>query len=145
MLGISGAQKLRGRKELLLDWKQLMQRFKTEISYSAFLLPELIVRNQESAFCRLAFREETFEQEPVLALWGAGKRLLKNKEDAELFGNFVQGLGISDVQGQMEHISLYSQLLDQRLEGASRDLLSKPKLYLSLGLFSSLALCIVLL
>lgn len=144
LLGMFGVGELRKREMLLLDLKKLMQDLKTGISYSTCPLPELAAR-ENSQFCREAIGEASFPEDPCKALQTAGNRLLRKKEDRELYSGFIQGLGASDIQGQIQHIELYASLLENSLEGAREDREKKSRLYVSLGLFGGLALCIVML
>lgn len=128
----------------MLDLKKLMQSFRTGISYSSRSLPELL-EQEDSRFCREAVREDMFPADPCAALEKAGEKLLSQKKDQTLYRGFVQGLGTSDTQGQLEHIELYSVMLETHLEEAREDCDKKSRLYVSLGLFAGLTLCIVML
>ena len=67
------------------------------------------------------------------------------RKDRELFQNFVQGLGASDTQGQLEHLELYMDLLRERLREAREEYMQKNRLYIALGLFAGVALCVIIL
>ena len=129
----------------MLDLKKAIQGLKTGISYSARPLTELIAENRDSQFCRLAAESDAFLFDPLAALAAAGDSLLKEQQDKDLYGGFVRGLGASDTQGQLEHISLYASLLENNLAQAREAHERKSRLYISLGLFSGLTLCIVML
>lgn len=139
-----GVSNLKKRERLLLDLKKMMQSIKTNISYSSRPLPELLYR-EDSCFCQKAAKEGCFLSDPCGALINAGETLLSKREDKDMYSGFVQGLGISDTQGQLEHISLYSSLLDDCIKNAKAECSEKSKLYLSLGLFMGITLCIILL
>ncbi len=144
-LGLGQAAKLRQRVEILLDWKRMIQSFRTGISYSACPLGELIAVNRDSRFCRLAAAEPGFLTEPKAALERAGGKLLRDAKDLELYRGFVRGLGDSDVQGQIEHMGLYGALVDGSLAQAKETREKKARLCVCLCLFGSVTLCLVLL
>lgn len=65
--------------------------------------------------------------------------------DVELYLGFVRGLGVSDTQGQLEHIALYRALLEPRLEQARADAAQKSRVLVALGLFGGITLSLLLL
>lgn len=145
MLGLWAAGKLKRREAVLLDLKQMIQNFRTGVSYSARPLAELVEADRDSPFCRLAAGEPTLSLDPRSALESAGERLLDCPEDAELYRGLIRGLGESDTQGQLEHLDLYSALLEDNLARAKTDREKKSRLYVCLGLFGGITLCLVLL
>ncbi len=145
LAGVLGAARLKRRVRLLLDLKSLMQAFQTGIRYAAWSLPELILERQDSVFCRLAERDGEFLFDPAKALEQAGKSLLWEQGDLELYLGFVGGLGVSDTQGQMEHIGLYRSLLEPRLEQAREEVGKKSRVYIALGLFAGVTVSLLLL
>jgi len=108
-------------------------------------LGELIAENGNSRFCRLAAEDPAFLPEPKAALERAGEKLLKETADMELYRGFVRGLGDSDTESQLEHMSLYAGLLESNLARAKEAKTEKSRLYVCLGLFSGITLCLVLL
>lgn len=145
MAGVLGAIRLKRRVRLLLDLKSLLQEFQTGIRYAAGSLPELILERLDSPFCRLAEREGEFLLDPAKALAQAGKSLLWDQGDLELYLGFVSGLGVSDTQGQIEHIGLYRSLLEPRLERAQEEAAQKGKVYIGLGIFAGVTISLLLL
>ncbi len=130
--------------ELLRDLKCLLRSLAAGMGYSARPLPELISGERNSLFCRLAAEEPCFPAEPKTALRKAGESLLREAEDKELYRGFVQGLGDSDVSSQLEHIELYSSLIDKNLKKAEEAREKKSRLCVSLGVFGAVLLCLVL-
>lgn len=114
------------------------------MEFSARPLCELIEALGDSRFCRLAAKSPCFFSEPKAALEQAGERLLKKEEDLALYRGFVSGLGESDTQGQMEHMELYAALLERNLSQAGEAREKKSRLYVCLGLFGGLAVCLIL-
>lgn len=101
--------------------------------------------NRESQFCSLAAEDPAFPWDPRSSLEQAGEKLLKDPGDLELYRGLVRGLGESDVQGQLEHLDLYGSLLETSLAGAREERERKSRLYVCLGLFGGVVLCLVLL
>ena len=60
----------------------------------------MILEYQDFPFCRLAEKDGEFLLNPTRALEGAGRALLWDNGDWELYQGFVQGLGVSDVQAR---------------------------------------------
>ena len=104
-----------------------------------------MLENQASRFCRLAERGSQFLSDPAGALERAGRALLQEPGDVELYLGFVRGLGVSDTQGQLEHIALYRALLEPRLEQARADAAQKSRVLVALGLFGGITLSLLLL
>lgn len=144
-IGMKKSGELKTREERLLALKRMIQVFRTEICYTARPLDQLISENRESVFCSLAMKEPSIFQDPKDALQNAGKQLLKDTGDLELYRSLVKGLGESDSQSQMEHLDLYAELLETRLKQAEEAKEKKSRLYVCLGLFGGITLCLVLL
>lgn len=130
--------------DCLRDLKCLLRSLAAGMGYSARPLSELISGERDSRFCRLAAEEPCFLTEPKTALLQAGESLLREEEDKELYRGFVQGLGDSDVSSQLEHIELYSSLLEKNLKKAEEAREKKSRLCVSLGLFGAVLFCLVL-
>lgn len=144
--GLGRARALGERERLLLDWEQLLQRLRTGIGYSASPLSQLVWEGREdSRFCREAAGDPGFSADPCKALGEAGKRLLQKPRDRELYLGFVQGLGASGVEGQLEHLELYAALVGPLLHRAREDRERRSRLYVALGAFGGMALCLALL
>ena len=100
---------------------------------------------EDSRFCREAAGDPGFSADPCKALGEAGKRLLQKPGDRELYLGFVQGLGASGVEGQLEHLELYAALVGPLLHRAREDRERRSRLYVALGAFGGMALCLALL
>lgn len=143
-LGLRGAKKLREREEALLDLRRTIQAFRAGVSYSALPLTELINTNRESRFCALAAEDQNFLYDPKAALERAGDRLLKAPGDLELYRSFVRGLGETGAEEQLEHLALCGSLVEASLSSAREEKEKRSRLYVCLGLFGGVALCLVL-
>ncbi len=143
-LGLWTAAGLRRREEALLDLKRTIQAFRTGISFAARPLPELVMETKDSRFCRAA-ENRLCLRDPRGALEQAGEGILRDSEDLALYRRFVRGLGETDTQGQLEHFQLCEALLEGRLAEAGKAREQKTRLYVCLGLFGGVTLCLVLL
>lgn len=65
-------------------------------------------------------------------------------EDIETFALFSEGLGKSDIQGQIAHCDLYISVVSSALENARSESREKGRLFCLLGLFSGLAVALLL-
>lgn len=129
---------------MLLELKKMIRRFQTEISYTARELGGFIAENKDLLFCGGAAAQPHFAQNPCAALEKAGSSCFENAQDKKLFADFVRGLGASDTQGQLSHVSLYAQLLEEHLAEASQDQKMRSKLFVGLGLFAGITICVLL-
>ena len=137
--GTDKVVRLYRRKKHLSELRKFMQGLKTGIRFSGSSLPELL-RYEGSVFCMEAAKETNFTSDPCSALKEAGNRLLHSLHDRELYTDFLSGLGATDTKSQLEHIELYSVMVEERLKEASLECEKKSRLYISLGFFVGLTL-----
>ena len=145
LLGLSGVRRLTKRERELLELQKLMQRLITGIQFSARPLPEFILENRDLSVCKNAAQEEGMENDPHGALEKVSASLFPEQKDFQLCRGFLTGLGTSDIEGQIEHITLYSALLEENLREARTEREQKGRLYLALGLFGGITICLILL
>ena len=103
------------------------------------------MENQSSVFCRIAAEDSSIKFNPCAALQNSGSILLSEKNDKKLYSEFISGLGLSDIENQMNHIKLYEALVSQHLQEACDDYIRRSKLYVSLGLFGGITLSMLIL
>ena len=142
--GFSKARELWQRERLLGQWQRLIESLITGVSFAARPLGDLI-REDGSPFCREAAASPLFSQNPQQALLQAGNRLLPRQGDKALYQGFAQGLGASDAAGQLRHLELYASLVGQALLAVREERDKRSRLYICLGLFGGLTLCLLLL
>ena len=65
--------------------------------------------------------------------------------DRELLVHFGDGLGRTDVEGQLPNCRLYAEQLGERLGEARRDAATKSRLYVTLGVTGGIGLALLLL
>lgn len=142
--GGAKARELLRREQLLAEWQRLLQSLKTGISYSARPLGEFI-REEDSPFCQAAVMQPDFGRDPPGALARAGEGLLSKPSDRALYESFARGLGASDAPGQLRHIDLYAARVEEALREAREERDKRGRLYVCLGLFGGLTVCLLLL
>lgn len=143
-MGLRQAQKLKRRESMLLELKKLIRRFQTEIRYTARELGGLIAENTDLLLCAEAVKQQMFSSNPCEALEKAGDAIFENPPDKKLFSDFVLGLGASDTDGQLGHISLYSQLLEEHIADAAQDNKKRSRLFVGLGIFAGVTICVLI-
>lgn len=99
-------------------------------------LPELLRILQEGTDFPSAWRR---------ALEVKGAECGLNGKDRELLRGYGEGLGKTDVEGQMEHCRLYETLIGEQLEEARREAAVKGRLYVTLGTAGGLGAALLLL
>lgn len=141
--GLSRSGELHSRVERLTELLSLIRILKAEVCYSARPIGELLCRSS-CKLCKLAAERWDFHANPAEALLEAGKSLYSRREDLNLLAGFTQGLGVSDTQGTLEHLDLYTGLIQARLEEAQAELSKKQRLYPALGLCTALVVAVIL-
>lgn len=142
--GLGRSGELARRVELLTELLSLVRILKAEVGYSARPVGELLALS-DTRLCRMARERPCFATDPSAALIEAGSAALSRQPDKELLAGFAHGLGASDTQGTMEHLGLYSALVEARLEEAREELAQKRRLFPALGLFAALTVTIIIL
>ena len=137
-------QRMKSRKQLLHDLQKLLPVFRAEIRYSAKPLERLVAENESSVFCKKAMESPLFKDNPCLALQSAGEQLLGNREDRRTYFDFVNGLGVSDRENQMNHIALYETLIGKQESEAAEDYAKRSKLCMAMGLFGGITLSMLI-
>lgn len=144
-IGMMKSLKLAERERQLLQLQKMILRFKAEISFSARTISELILSCSEFKLCKEASKISNFNESPTLALLTAGENVFENKQDKELYSGFITGLGTSRTESQIEHIELYSGLIASNLNDAKNEREQKARLYVALGGFGAVTICMMIL
>jgi len=142
---------LSARVNLLSSFLMLIEDIKEQIRYTC-IDTETLLKNYTNCerYSQLCFLPE------LQTLCQKGRWNLKNiksavvaapfarPEDTETFASFFEGLGKSDLQGQLTHCNLYISILNRALENARKESSEKGRLFCLLGLFSGLAVALLL-
>lgn len=130
----------------------LSERLQIEMRYSAAGVED-ILRNlaREERFSRITFIKDIAENGDSNGnfhpRWSEGVAAIPylNAEDKALLLSLGEGLGTTDLDGQLKLIEINRELLCIQCDEARRDVSSKGKMYRSVGVLCGLAAGIVVL
>lgn len=149
LAGYAESHKLTERVQQLEAFLRFLSAAQTEIRFSGLPVEQIIQRHGgELEFLRLC-GESCLQGGYFIASWQAGvangtKGRGLHSEDIALFNGFGEGFGASDVDGQLSHCAMYTQLVGERLKNAREEKEKKFKLYQMLGIFSGMVAALVL-
>lgn len=155
-LGLLKASDIKMRKQLLLEYKNLLLHISTEISYFKEPLPQIFERlsaDQEGA-CGLLLRNcltsYLTSGKDMGELWRDSvdfvyESLPVTEQDAALMKKCGDFLGQSDFKRQQDHFLLLHRQLDEQIEEAQKWIDSKGRMYERLGFSAGLVIAIALL
>ena len=149
MAGYSESRKLSLRAEQLEKFIQFITNAKTEIRYSAMPVHQIVEKHSEGMRLLSKCAEYCGTGLEFPAAWKRGVQegtagLGLKKEDLKVMREFGEGLGATDLDGQLAHCELYLQMVSSRLEDAKKEKATKSKLYLMLGVSAGLAAALLL-
>lgn len=138
LLGNSFAQKLVNRKNTLQVILESIEKMKIHISFSTMEIDQVISESFKGVKGFEYFSFIPAEDFCLYDWWEScvnslGSELGLSKEDKALLCKFSDGIGISDVSGQMSHLKLYEELFAERLKAAKETVNNKTRLYRILG------------
>lgn len=138
-IGWCQSQKLRRRADVLQSFERLAAALSADIRYTAAPVGELFAAaadQVELAPIRVFLHRFSASADPRVSFAGglstlAGQGL--NDADRRLLTGFGEGLGTTDVAGQVEHCRRFEQQMAQRAADARQQAAQKGRLYTSLG------------
>ena len=128
-------QRLKLRRDFLREFSVFLSSLSTAVRYRSADIVTLVNS------CGELFSLPTDEyNHPFPKMWQSGiagfqKRWRLSAADMALLKEFGEGLGTTDVEGQLSHIALYQGMFAKQQSSAEDDITQKSKLYKSLGLF----------
>lgn len=140
MIGFYYSHRLYTRKITLQKFINELKSSVTHIRYNSDNLCDIFA----DRFVGFTFSED----EPFLSQWmGLLKKYNSklNKDDITLLLSFAENLGKSDVNGEISHIQMYIEMLNDSVEDAKNNINSKSKLYRTFGISIGLLISILLL
>jgi len=149
-VGFFCSSTLNQRRIFLAEFLVFLNTLKTYIRFNSAEIHELVSSCAVSdiLFC---FKEipKPKNGESFYSLWGkAVKSIHKNigltKEDKKLLMDFGAELGSTDIEGQLNHIEMYYTLFQMACKDAVENVAKKSKLYKMLGLFSGMAVSLII-
>lgn len=138
-IGQSFSSRLVLRKNTIEDFIIILETALSKIEYTSSSLFEIFEDN--------SINYKFNEQKAFLPQWNEMlvkyKYILKN-EDIRLLKEFGTMLGTSDVSSQINHIKLYTKLLEEQRAIAQMDIDKKSKMYRVFGFSIGLTLSLML-
>ena len=145
---------LRSRVRELSALCRMMRETETLLRFQALEFPELFARlRRTGAFASLPLLDECGRRlsdgERLADAWEAAvtdatrRSALDNGDRAALL-DFGNGLGATDLEGQLNHVRLHRELLSDRLRVAEENAEARGKVYITLGICAGVGLCMLL-
>ncbi len=154
-LGYRAAAGLSRRADSLDKAQRLLAHLASRMRYTAAPVDELLAQAAATAeFAALPFLQAAARaagtEEGFHAAWNEGvadygKACGFTESDLELLRSFGEGLGRTDLEGQLDNCRMYAAQLGDRLAEARREAAAKSRLYLTLGVTGGMALALLLL
>ncbi len=150
-IGFFQSNKLILRVKFLESYISLVRYIETEVRYCASSIIQ-ILENYFSenkigiidSCIKHTYEDIPFSQAWCLAVDESCKRYYLKKEDISLIKDFGNGLGISDIDGQVAHCESNIELINIRLAEARDERKKKYRLYQTLGISGGLCLALLL-
>ncbi|HHZ05686.1 MAG TPA: hypothetical protein GX401_02685 [Clostridiales bacterium] len=150
-LGILLSKRLITRASFYEQMITFISNLQTQIRYSSDVLTNILSREHSRILEPLLSNTVVHlgDGTTFARAWGDSVSNLPtyfglNKDDKSLLADFGNGLGVSDVDGQLSHCEMYKQLFSDRLSQMKQDNDKKVKLYRCLGVFSGMALALLI-
>ena len=159
-MGFYKAYEIKRRKQLLVEFQDLILQIVTEISYFKVPLPLIFQRIQprDNALTSILMRqiqlifitEKNKENLPFSLLWEQAiyqtyKEEPLKKEDLQLMAKCGSFLGQSDYKNQQQQLDLFLSQLNQAIEDADQLIKTKGALYRKAGMSVGAVLAIAFL
>ena len=144
MIGFSLSGKLRTRCNFLRAFLDFLCNLEANIRFSGEDIFSLIEKSATNNILDV-FKNNTSSKEFWL---NSLSKIpfdygLKN-EDFSLLKDFGAVLGLTDVDGQLNHIQLYKNLFDTQLKKAEKEYTSKSKLYKVISFYAGTAIVLMI-
>ena len=139
--------RLKNRYEFLSSFKDFLSKLETNMRYNSSNI-FTIVKSSAPEIIRNVFisdNKSDFQQFWKSSISSIPKCFALKKEDYNLFYEFGRMLGTTDIDGQLNHIKLYKELLNNNIDNSLKELKQKSKLSKLLGLFAGLSLALIIL
>lgn len=148
LTGFTKAYRLYRRRDTLVGFTGFLTALSTNIRYNSsdiFCVIELCKDSFSQILVKyLRESEGAFSDRWKIAVNNLPKSCSLNKKDKDIISSFGEKLGVTDVQGQIEHIEHYQILAETQLQNAEKEISDKSKLYRTMGFFAGTAVALVL-
>jgi len=149
LVGYVESHRLAMRVKQLEAFLRFLSAAQTEIRFAALPVEQIVQRHGgEMEFLKIC-GERCKSGGSFLSAWDFGIRSGTKDSgflagDINLLQGFGNGFGASDMEGQLSHCALYSDLINESLKNAREEKNRKSKLYQILGIFSGMATALLL-
>jgi len=144
IIGFYKAYEMKRRRNLLLDFQNLMIHFSTEMGYFKEPLPLIFERimdnndNPANLLLRQCFLRYQQEQCPMEEIWKYAVDSVYEKEplkteDIQIINRYGSFLGQSDSLNQQKHFTYLQNQLEKQIREAEEDVKTKGALYSKAG------------
>ena len=148
LIGFAKAHRLCQRRDTLLAFTGFLNALSTNIRYNSSDIFSVIELCKDSFSQMLVKHLRDYEGAFSVRWKSAVKNLPEscslNIKDKDIITSFGEKLGVTDVQGQIEHIEHYQILAEAQLQNAVKEISDKSKLYRTMGFFVVIAAALVL-
>jgi stage III sporulation protein AB len=150
-IGYIQSRKLAQRVTFLEQLLRLIDSLETEIRFSSSSLIQLLRKYAQingmleylNRCAELANEGIPFTSSWQQAVGSIPREYGLTKDDRQFLIDFGGNLGVSDVEGQVNHCRLHRELAAVRLEQARGDKQKKGRLYTMLGLFAGIGIALL--
>ena len=147
LIGYSKSKKLYLRRDFLKSFVVFLNSLSTNIRYDSadiFTTVSMSARNNDLTYISKLENNKPFDKQWQEKISSLPNTLALNKSDKELLSEFGNELGKTDIDGQLKHIEFYKNLFDNQLLAAEEDIISKSKLYKTIGLFAGISTALMI-
>lgn len=151
LLGYVMSDRLKMQTEFFEELSCFAVSLKIKIRFSSDTLAQLI--GSSGSFVRISpllevslqelKKGESFHKAWQTASEKAARLYYLGEDDKRMLIGFGDGLGVSDTEGQMSHIELYTHLIEERLEKSQKETERKSKVYRLLGILGGMAAAVL--
>lgn len=139
--------RLKLRRDFLVSFQDFLSTLETNIRYNSGEIIPLVKSCSPDFISKIFARDNcsTFSSYWTDCIENIPKSYALKKDDYNLLYEFGRMLGTTDIEGQINHINLYKELIKSNLDNSDLELNQKSKLSKLLGLFAGLAVALLLL
>lgn len=146
LVGYYFSLRLKNRLEFLSGFREFMTALETNIRYNSGDIFTVIKKSLPKKTAEY-FKSDNFNS--LSEYWESCVTNISNstalkREDLSLLREFGRMLGTTDIEGQLNHIELYKELINSNINNSIEELKKKGKLFKLLGLFAGIAAALMI-
>lgn len=144
------SSRLESRRRTLSLLVESIKKMKTLICFGGYEVYRVIALSFENAKFFDAFCSQPRSEMEFFDWWNECVDNIENKcglnkEDKTLLKRFAEGIGVTDIEGQIANCELYSELFSERLSSSKETEKNKAQLYRVLGFSVGCAVVLLML